>query len=224
MPAERAITELSEHLAEVLAAVDVKIGPQLIAQAIERASGWHVETKEVNLNRLDDPEYKPGIQTTLTIRRDLTEEEKAEREARAERRRQVAIWEDDPAAGPPPEGVGFLELLEQDVWWKPRSEPPIRIEDMSPSHRRRLLAYLERNADRMKFGEETYLLLSVPHDISDTAGDMLNQEISTMAHTPAIEWLAEKPLVARLREMVARDDKPLRKLARKLAGTDDRRK
>lgn len=145
------------------------------------------------------------IRYTFTVRRTETPEERAEREKRAEQRLAVAIWTMH-HEGPPPKGVGFSSLCEQKVWWAPKEGDPVKIADMELSHRRNLLAYLERNAESLKLQAEWSLLGTFPDDPSDGVADALDGIMGEMEHTTASDWIHAKPLVKALRKSIKKDE------------------
>jgi hypothetical protein len=147
------------------------------------------------------------LSVTAVFLRDETAEEAAEITQRIERRQTAWQWSAGDQSDPPPEGVGLLELLDQRVWWRPKDAEPLRLEEMEPSHRAHLLAFLRRNAGRYKRGAEWSFLGSIGGHHGDMAGDMLDSIMDELLETKPQNWIEQQPLVKRLRKLVKRDIK-----------------
>jgi hypothetical protein len=152
------------------------------------------------------------IEYRFTVRRDETGEERAAREAAQEKRLAIVRWEQS-HEGPPPPGVGFGQLREQREWWVTKGGAVLRIAEMDLSHRRNLLAYLERAADTLKMNAEWALVSSFPGDPSDGVADALDSIQGEMERTTSIDWLNQQPLVKALRKSIKVDEKAARKAA-----------
>jgi hypothetical protein len=151
------------------------------------------------------------IEYEFVIQRAETPEEKAEREERSERRLAVLLWK--PEQGPPPRGVGWLRLLQQETWWVPKDKDPIAITDMDPSWRQNTIAMLKRHAAGLKFREELATLRSCPDDPSDgvmAAFDQMQDELDSM--TPN-QWIESRPLIKAMVKLNRKAEKAARKAA-----------
>ncbi|HYF72538.1 MAG TPA: hypothetical protein VD864_06935, partial [Nocardioides sp.] len=116
---KQAIEELAIQLARVIDDLDLGVAENVLTEAVAER-GWHIRTRLEFSDHPDDRE--PYVVTTLTIRRDETPTEREARYARQAARAAIAEWAMDPESGPPPEGVGFRDMLDQDTWWRPRDE------------------------------------------------------------------------------------------------------
>lgn len=152
----------------------------------------------------DDTPYQ--YVTTVTFKRDETPEELAARTAAMERRGAVAVWSLSDHAEPPPPGTGFHELKTQHTWWVSKDGRVHKIAEMALSHRRNLLAFLERNAAGLKMNEEWALVSGFGADLSDGIADALDQIQDEMAATPSTKWLRKLPLVKALRKSIKADE------------------
>ncbi len=105
--------------------------------------------------------------------------------------------------------MDIFELLHQDAVWQTRDEGVVRLEDMSPDHRRNTLALLRRwapvGADRAHFAYSMHLLLSMRgSEAAEMAGEMLERGLeaeSDEIHEDPSRWLEGTALVTRLRAM-----------------------
>lgn len=158
---------------------------------------WEAKEPAVHLRRLT---------VTGVLIRDETAEEAAEITQRIERRQTAWQWSAGDQSEPPPEGVGLLGLLDQRVWWRPKDAEPLRLEEMEPSHRAHLLAFLRRNAARYKSAEWSFLSSTGGHH-GDMAGDMLDSIMDELLETKPQNWIEQQPLVKRLRKLVEKDRK-----------------
>lgn len=152
----------------------------------------------------DDTPYRHV--TTLTFKRDETPEELAGRMAAMDRRGAIYAWSLGPHDEPPPPGTGFHQLKDQRTWWVTKEGAVLKLDEMSLSHRRNLLAFLERNAEALKTAEEWALVSSFPADPPDGVADALDQIQGEMEATPAGKWLRRLPLVKALRKSIKRDE------------------
>jgi len=96
--------------------------------------------------------------------------------------------------------------LYQDRVWTTKDGETLRLEDMTPNHRRRTLCYLRLHARAVKFNYELDLILG-PQPVGEMACDMFDAGLRELEEQPAMEWLNETPLVTRLAQMVAGDQR-----------------
>lgn len=97
-----------------------------------------------------------------------------------------------------------LTQLSGDHWlrrdWLTGKTHPVRLDEMSPRDRARLLAGLRRNA--LIFQRQELGLIANLRD----SGVLTEHEAAARVHalhaTPAGRWLEQQPLVARLRELI----------------------
>jgi hypothetical protein len=90
----------------------------------------------------------------------------------------------------------LADVLEQNVWWVTRDGKVLKLVDMEPSHRKHTLAYLKRNATQIADN----LVAPYLHDAPDHV-------VNAAQHLDGWEYLTELPLVKRLAELVAADEK-----------------
>jgi hypothetical protein len=100
--------------------------------------------------------------------------------------------------------TSLVRRLHQGEMWVAQDGRALPLVDMDPDHRRNLLAWLRRNAKRLKWSEEMSLCLG-PQPSGDAASDCFDAMLDRLAATPAAEWIEDLPLVARLRELVDAD-------------------
>jgi hypothetical protein len=98
----------------------------------------------------------------------------------------------------------MIRRLYQAEVWVAQDGRELPLTAMTPEHRRNLLAFLRRNAARLKLSAEWDLALG-PQPSGDAASDCFDSMCDQIARTPAAEWLEEQPLVGRLRELVEAD-------------------
>lgn len=180
---------------------DVQLGA--LGQLLEE---WKTkrELKAPHVLQPDDTPYRHVI--TLTMERDETTEEHDARMAAAEKRAAVYLWAMGPHDDPPPPGTGFHQLKDQKVWWVSKDGTAHKIAEMALSHRRNLLAFLERNADGLKMKEEWALISGFGGELSDGVADALDQIQGEMEATPSTKWLRKLPLVKALRKSIKADE------------------
>lgn len=94
--------------------------------------------------------------------------------------------------------------LYQDERWTTRDGKTLALEDMTPEHRRNLLAMLRRRADSYKLSAQMSLAYGMQPS-GDAACDAFDAMCDEIGRTPAAQWLEELPLVERLRELVGAD-------------------
>lgn len=94
-----------------------------------------------------------------------------------------------------------LDLLEQDAIWVGKDGVESNLEDLTPAHRKNLLAWLRRSAS----GFLDALLLCGPA-MGDDAELAWGAEHDDMSETEVQEWIEGEPLVVRLRALVEKDD------------------
>lgn len=167
---------------------------------------WKIkrELKAPHVLQPDDTPYRHVI--TLTMERDETTEEHDTRMAAAEKRAEVYLWALSDHSEPPPPGTGFHHLKDQKTWWVSKDGTAHKIAEMALSHRRNLLAYLQRNADGLKMNEEYALISGFGADLSDGVADALDQIQGEMESTPSGKWLRKLPLVKALRKSIKADE------------------
>lgn len=216
-----ALEEFRERFTETLMETLTDVGANRIRAAVDKATeDWdakidHDLVRDA-LGKVVDEVRAPQIKTvepvTRIVRITVTgrivrDETDAERQAHEERI-EAALWH--PEDGPPPKRVSAVRLLEQRVWWVPREEPPIKLKDMAPSHRKHLLAFLRRNAARYKqYAEVQFIGLATGPmgPGGDAATDAVNSAMDELFNQSPKDWLEEQPLVKRLAKMVTRDER-----------------
>lgn len=183
------------------------LGPGAVRQALIDFVGTGQATRRLvsHEHPLAEESNPRKIKLEFSIRRDETEDEREAREKDAERRLAILLWR--PEQGPPPKGVEFSRLREQTTWWAPKKGEPVKIADMADSHRRNLIAYLERNAEGLKDKAYMSLMLTMPEDPPDGLAAALNGRLSEMEQATGLDWLNRQPLVKKLRKL----DKKARK-------------
>lgn len=95
---------------------------------------------------------------------------------------------------------GIIRLLNQDEWWEPKEGPPKRVDELVPSHIRRLLAWLERRAPALKSRYE-WSIASGPYPSGEAAQDCFDQAQEELWKTPVSVWFGQFPLIKKLREL-----------------------
>lgn len=95
---------------------------------------------------------------------------------------------------------GVYVLLDQDEWWEPKDGPPKRVNELAPSHVRRLLAWLERRAPALKSRYE-WSIASFPYSSGEAAQDCFDQAQEELWKTPVSVWFEQFPLIKKLREL-----------------------
>lgn len=93
----------------------------------------------------------------------------------------------------------LLDHLEQVTYWNGE-----RLRSMEPEHKRNLLAWLMKHADSLKTAEENRFM-SGPMPSGDAATDGFDDVMGELLDKDSHEWLDEKPLVVRLRELIRAD-------------------
>ncbi|MGD9991117.1 hypothetical protein [Pseudonocardia sp.] len=97
-----------------------------------------------------------------------------------------------------------LTQLTGDHWlrrdWLTGKTHPIRLDEMTPRDRARLLAGLRRNA--LIFQRQELSVVASLRDNGILTADEAAARVHTLNITPAGRWLEQQPLVARLRELV----------------------
>lgn len=96
--------------------------------------------------------------------------------------------------------------LYQDEHWTTRDGREITLGEMTPSHRANLLAYLERHAAGLKHRADLSLIL-IPTPQASGGADVFDAALERAFEQDPDMWLAELPLVVRLRELVEADRK-----------------
>jgi hypothetical protein len=223
-PIDQFRTELSAALGDALnAKTDSRRA--MIADAVAKVTeGWSVKRNTdylrdsqglvngANVHREVDGDAVEGayfdIRTTWTP---LEAQEVAERAEIVAARRwafEASFYDDDQIdqvdeLGPPPARVGISDLLKQSHWWRARIQSdnpatePIRLADMTHSHRLALLDFLRRRAEQLKLREDwSYASTSGPS--GDMARDAFEAECERQWDTPDVEWLEDQPLVRAL--------------------------
>jgi hypothetical protein len=95
---------------------------------------------------------------------------------------------------------GILTQLEQDEVWVDADLNTHRLEDLTPRHRGAILRWLERRAEDLQTSDGLSLL-SGPMPSGDAACDLFDAGMRELAEQDSAEWLAEQPLVQRLRAL-----------------------
>lgn len=130
--------------------------------------------------------------------RELTAEERAEREARSR-------WIYGDHSTPPPVDLSRGDLIRQATWWITKDKQVIRLEDMAPTHRANTLALLRRNATGFRDAEMwRWMTDDMPDDVSGSLMAEMSDGVE-VRQKRAWKWLKRKPLVGRLRELVKAD-------------------
>lgn len=97
-----------------------------------------------------------------------------------------------------------LTQLTGDHWlrrdWLTGKTHPVRLDEMSPRDRGRLLAGLRRNA--LIFQRQELRLVANLRDTGVLTPAEAEARVHALHSTPAGRWLEQQPLVARLRELV----------------------
>lgn len=215
-----ALTEFRDTLAATLGETLTDVGVGRLREAVELATADWSATKDRKLIRdargvvQDGDKLITGvveptvslvrITATATFVRDETIDEAHEQANRIA----AVLWH--PEQGPPPRGVSILQLLEQRVWWQPRNEEPVKLNDMAPSHRANLLSFLRRNAGRYKIAAD-YSFIGMASGPMGPGGDMATDAVESamdeLFEMPARKWIDSQPFVKRLRKLVARDER-----------------
>lgn len=223
-----ALDEFRERFtAQLVAHIDEHYGGRVDPDALRAAmdvatAGWRA-TADRNLIRnadgvvLNGDQLVTGItepstnlrRLTVTAQfvRDETAEEAAEITQRIERRRAARQWSVSDHSQPPPDGVDIMILLNQRTWWRPKERESLRLTEMTPSHRRHLLAFLRRNAAVYKSAAEWSFLGSIDGHHGDMANDALDSIMDELLETRPQSWIEQQPLVKSLRKLVKKDDK-----------------
>jgi hypothetical protein len=98
-----------------------------------------------------------------------------------------------------------MTSLMQDQTWTTQDGETLKLEDMTPSHRRNLLAFLERRARRL-LDRYIWNLCSGPEPIGDAAVALFESMLEAIEVRDPIEWLNETVFVKRLRQLIAEDE------------------
>src|SRR3954465_8553811 len=210
---DKAKDELKTILLNALA------GPELDAVLIAEHLDTFLASEGVTLSRellwpqagaADD---RPNVEAlTLTHMRQETAAGVAGGDAPRARRLRAMLW--DPKVEPPFEGVTVYQIFDQRIWWMSKTGP-IKIEDMVPSHRKNLLAFLEKRADAYKFQDDWNTVASFPDDPSDGVAAAISGMQSDMGAETSMQWLNKKKLVKTLRKFVKADAKEAAEWAKK---------
>lgn len=99
-----------------------------------------------------------------------------------------------------------LDTLHQDERWLDKAGTEHRLDDMPPSYRRHLLAFLRRRAFGLAFRDSIAALSSPLAPRGDMACDAMDHALDWQMAHPA-EWLENTPLVKRLASLVAQDER-----------------
>lgn len=96
-----------------------------------------------------------------------------------------------------------VDILQQSERWKDKQGNVWLLAEMTPRHRRNLLAFLRRNASGIAFRDA---LIAITGPFAPR-GEMASEDFGDyLEERDPDEWLNSTPLVARLAEMVALDD------------------
>jgi hypothetical protein len=101
--------------------------------------------------------------------------------------------------------VSMSVLLQQSRLWITKDGRELRLEEMEPSHRDNLLAYLRRRAKTLHFCSAGLLGVPMP-DIDTMAYDMVSDALDREIYMDPAEWLEEQPLVIRLVQLAGEDN------------------
>jgi len=97
--------------------------------------------------------------------------------------------------------------LMQDQMWTTREGVTLRLEDMTPDHRRNTLCWLRRHAAGLKFHYELSIIMSPMQPSGDMACDAFDAGLRELEEEPDAQWLNTTPLVLRLTGLVAADQR-----------------
>lgn len=100
-----------------------------------------------------------------------------------------------------PKRAPVTEKLDQGKVWQTADGRTLLLEEMTPRHRRNLLAWLERNATGLKFHYELAFALSGSGPNGEAAQDAFDDAVDGLMRQSDEEWLEDLPLVQRLREL-----------------------
>ncbi len=101
--------------------------------------------------------------------------------------------------------LDILDALAQDKKWTEQGGRTWRLDDMRPSHRTNLLAWLRRQATELKSHNDwRNCLISMPGEHT-MAYDMVMDGITDELEQSPQRWLADQPLVIRLAALVEQD-------------------
>lgn len=100
-----------------------------------------------------------------------------------------------------------LELLAQRKWWYPADGRRLKVKQMTPGHRKNLLAWFERRAYYLQ-------LLAIMNGLAErdvsTGGRRWHPDAELHARlrerSSELNWLNDCPLIVRLRKLVERDN------------------
>jgi hypothetical protein len=101
----------------------------------------------------------------------------------------------------------LLDLLYQDKLWIDGECRTLTLKEMKPAHRRNLIAWLERKAERIKNAYE-WSLACGPQPSGEMASDAFEQEQAALWEQSGIDWLNETPLMIELRRREAKYNSP----------------
>jgi hypothetical protein len=115
------------------------------------------------------------------------------------------IW-DFTKYDPVTDNVFGVDVLHQDKEWLTKDKRRLRLEDMTPSHRRNLLEFLRKRAFGLAFKDGIIMLAGPMAPGGDHAMDAAEEAVTWQIDNPQ-EWLENTPLVKRLKELIEEDDK-----------------
>lgn len=200
---------LHDHLlARLRPATSASVPDLALAEALgQLIGGWNVREVPGHPLAPDDP-ARLTVEASFRLTVTLTEGEVRARREAAEQRLAVLRWAAASDGSPPPAGVGVLDLLDQDVWWVPKEGGARRLTDLGPRHRSHLLTWLQRRAALLKDRYEFRFLDTISGPLGprgEAACDSVDRAMGELLEQSPADWLAERPLYARLRRLVQAD-------------------
>ena len=106
----------------------------------------------------------------------------------------------------------LTELLQQKKWWyTPAHADPIKVKEMTSTHRANLLRWLERHAAKLQDSACRQLEGLAGMINGEMALDDLEREVDRMESQDSLAWLNDQPLVKRLRMMHDDDERVARR-------------
>ncbi len=101
--------------------------------------------------------------------------------------------------------------LDTEVWLTRRDGRlvPVHVDDLTPRHRRNLLAYLRRNADVMWAHQRQLTASYWQTGVVDDA--TFAERVAHLDRTPAPEWIEDTALVRRLVALTPAEPRPERR-------------
>jgi len=91
--------------------------------------------------------------------------------------------------------------VHNDQDWETKEGGTLALEDMAPSHRRNVIAWLHRHARQLQLAEGMAFCSGALPNPDSAAWDMVIGGIHEQFGMDATEWLEDTPLMRRLREL-----------------------